>query len=455
MGRWAVWGALACGALLLLGAPVAAQSQDPPAGTVLRLDISQSLRFHDNLGLDPTTLGSTLRADTGLSLSFESETRTQSFAMILGGTFRAEDAPITGNSTDFVNPNAALSYTQEGAQARFSFDGSFAQSDLDGLLAVFDPDLGTPSLVSDNGTRSQYSLASRLDLGLSGPLGLRLEAQSRGTFYEDTLDPDLFDRRTHSGAVTATLGFSPVTEGTVRLSFTRYEAEDAARTERDTLELSFGIAHDLASGAVLEASLGGRHIDDSVTGERSAGEGRLRWSQERPDGEISAEFSSRLTTAGQVDRLSVERRLAFPNWVITGSLGVVNVGGITTEPVFALAYSTTFWRGEIGASFSSDVNISSQTEVSRVLQGSVSYNYLVGQASLLRFGLSVTDVQDAGSTGVAAVRRGSVDISFQHELAQDWTLTAGVSWRMREEAGTRAHDNAVFVTLDRGLIFSR
>lgn len=452
MGRGLIWAALAG---MAFAAPVAAQEQAPPSGTVLRLDVSETLRFHDNLGLNTTTLGSTLRSDTALRLSLESETRTQRFAVALGGTFRAENAPVTGGAAEIVSPIATLSYQREGARARLNFDASYAQADVDGLVAVFDPNLGTASLVSDSGTRRTYNIGTRLTLGQDRPLGLTFEARTAATLFDGTVNTSLFDSRTHSGSVAAGLAFSPVTEGTARLSFARYDAEDAPRTQRDTLGASLGLEHALASGTVLSASLGARRIDDSVTGVRNSGEGRLRLVRDRPNGEISAELSTSLTVAGRLDRAYAERQLEFPGWTATARLGVANVAGITTQPTLALAYAREMKRGEIGASLSSDVSVSNQTQVSRVLTGRLNISQSLTEASALRLGLSVTDVRDAGTTGVTETRRGSVDLSYLHELTRDWSVTAGVSWRGLQQSGVRARDNAVFLTIDRSFTLLR
>lgn len=438
--------------LALVQGPAWAQDA-PPRGVTLQLDVSSGLRFHDNLGLDTPTAGSTLRSDTRLAFGLLSETRTQRLALNVAGTLRAGRTP--GGSSDFglVSPSLGLSYAREGARARFTFDGTLSRTEVQGTAVSFDPALGSLSLISDDGQRTNYSLGSTLQLGTAGPLGVTLELGARGARFSGTSDPGLFDTSTYSGAVATSLAFSRVTTGTARLSYARFEAEDAPRTRRDDLGLSFGLEHTLARGMVLTASLGARRIDDSVAGVSRSAEGSFGLTQARANGSLSAQLSTQLTSAGRVDRLSAGRQLEMPGWTLDANFGVVNAAGLATRPSLGLSYARELKRGEISATATADISVSDLSQVQRVLRTDLGYRHLLGEQSAVRFGLSYTDVSDAGSTGVVPRQQGTVTAAFSRTLARDWELSVGAERRYLKETGRQAWDNALFVTVDRRFVF--
>ena len=377
--------------------------------------------------------------------------------MSLAGTLRAEDDPGNGSSAGFENPSIGLNYALEGADARLSFDASIDRSEVDGFAILEDEaNPGEFDLIADNGTRDTYYARMMLESGLNAPLGFVLTLEHRGIEYNDTTDPGLFERTTNTAQATAKLRFSPVTEGQVVASVSRYDAEDAVSTTRDTRALSFGLIHDLSETTVIETSIGLRRIDDSVVGVTEGSEVSLRLSRTLPRGMIDFHLNSEQTSAGRQSSIEVERQFALPTGSFAISLGALDADGIDPQAIGSLSYSHDLPRAQVSASVSRSFSVSDTADIQRVTRGAFGLRYEVNQPSALIFGLDYIDIQDAGTGGITDRARGSFRAAYQRELAQDWTLSVGYERRYLYAAGSgTAWDNAVFVTIDRSFSWLR
>ena len=431
-----------------------ALSQDAAGALRFLFGVSTDLRAHDNLDLDPVSAGSTVRSDTTLTFGVQSETRRQKLNLSFGGVLRAEDAPGTGFTTGFENPNVGLSYIRDGANARLSFDASFARTDVDGS-SFLDP--GTQrvktdgiDLISDTGSLDTLRAGVTLEIGKDAPLGFVLDLNRVDTSYSDTTDPGLFARTTDSASATAVLRFSPVTEGRITAGITQYSAQDAPLTTRDTQRLSFGVTHELSETTVIEASIGGRQIDDSVTGVTRSGEASFSVTHDLPRGSVGLSLDTGLTTAGQRNTVELQRRFEFPTGALEFSLGATDAEGIDPQPIGSLSYSRDLPRGAITATVSRSISVNSDANVQRRTGATLGLSHMVNEQYSIAFNLDYTDFSDAGGGGVTDRQRGSFSASYTRALTQDWNLTAGIERRYLAEAGSAdAWDNAVFLTLGR------
>ena len=427
-----------------------ALSQDAAGALRFLFGVSTDLRAHDNLDLDPVSAGSTVRSDTTLTFGVQSETRRQKLNLSFGGVLRAEDAPGTGFTTGFENPNVGLSYIRDGANARLSFDASFARTDVDGSSFLDPDDPDGIDLISDTGSLDTLRAGVTLEIGKDAPLGFVLDLNRVDTSYSDTSDPGLFARVTDSATATARLRFSQVTTGRVTAGLTQYSAQDAPLTTRDTQRLSFGVTHELSETTVIEASIGGRQIDDSVTGVTQSGEASFSVTHDLPRGSVGLSLDTGLTTAGQRNTVELQRRFEFPTGALEFSLGATDAEGIDPQPIGSLSYSRDLPRGAITATVSRGISVNSDANVQRSTRAALGLSQMVNEQSSIAFNLDYTDFSDAGGGGVTDRQRGSFSASYTRALTQDWNLTAGVERRYLAEAGSAdTWDNAVFLTLGR------
>lgn len=451
MRQAALRGTLTAAVLILCSG--GALSQDAPSGTVMELGVSTSLRAHDNIGLDAVSPGNTYRSVSRLSFGLTSETRSQRLALSFGGALQGEKSPGNSATATFEDPSVGVSYSRQGANAQFTFGLDYTRTEVDGFAPIFDSDLGTTQLISDDGHRNAYRISTALAIGTNSPFGVTLSLNSNGIDYSGTSDPELFDSHSNTLSLTTSLRFSEVTTGRVSGSFSLYRDEDTPRVERDTRALSFGVTHALSETMTLDASLGGRRIDSNTGGVSSSGEGSLSFTRELPNGAFNLSLDSLLTTAGRRDRVDVKRDFAFDTWSLGLSAGVVNAAGVAAAPVFDVTYARQFSRGELSASLSSGVSINEQAQVQRVISTELGYTHLIGEQSSVTFGIEYADIEDAGSTGVTARERGSLRASYRHALVQDWSVSVGAERRFLREAGSTATDNAVFLTIDKTFTF--
>ena len=442
----------------LIGAAIladagAALSQDAAGGLRLTFGISSDLRAHDNLDLDPVSAGSTVRFDNRLSFGLESETRRQKLALNVAGTLRAEEAPGTGLSTGFESPSVNLSYALEGANARLSFDASVNRTEVDGFSTLEEgDDPSVTDLITDVGTRDNRRAKLTLETGLSAPLGFVLELEHRGVRYDGTTDPGLFERTTNSAQATAKLRFSSLTEGQVLASITRYKAEDALSTTRDTRALSFGVSHELSETTVLEASFGMRKIEDSVTGVTQGSEVSLSLSRALPRGAVALFVNSEQTSAGRLSTVEVEGQYALPAGSITIGLGAMDADGIDPKAIGRLSYSHELPRGRVTASLSRSFSVNDDAEIQRATRAALGLRYEVNAPSAVTFDIDYIDFSDAGSGVITDSTRGKFRAAYQHELARGWMFSVGYERRYLFTSGSgTAWDNAVFVTIDRSI----
>ena len=445
------------GAAIVAGFGENARSQQDDAGLTFTIGISSDLRTHDNLDLDPVSAGSTTRFDNRLRFGIESETRRQKLAFNVAGTVRGEDAPGSGFSFGSENASADLKYALEGADARFAFDAGFRRTDVDGFtLASEGVDPAGADLIADTGIRETRTAMMTLETGLNAPVGFALQLEHRGTRYQGTTDPGLYDRMTNSAKATTSLRFSALTVAKVTASVSRYEAKDATSTTRDTRELSFGVAHEVSETTVVETSVGLREIDDSVTGEKRGPVVSLSLVRILPRGQLVVRANSEQTTTLRQSTIEVERQFALPSGALTVGLGATQFKGLDARAIGRLNYSHELPRGQITASLSRSFNVNDEANIQRVTQGSLGVKYQINAPSALNFGVSYTDIRDAGTGGVVNRSSGSFRAAYQHELARDWALSVGYERRYLMEAGSgTANDNAVFVTLDRSISWRR
>lgn len=437
----------ALAALVVLACAGAIAAQGTPS---LTFGVSTDLRAHDNRDLDPVSAGSTIRSDTRLSFGLLSETPLSTLSLTASGVVRAENAPDTGFASGFENPGLDLSYTRDGANAAFSFDASFDRTEVDGFTLLDDEEFSETDLILDTGTRDSYRIGTMLEIGTQAPLGFILELERSGTIYSGTTDPGLYDRTTDSATATAVLRFSPVTEGRVSLDLDHYSAEDAVMTTRDTRALQFGITQDLSETTVLEASLGGREIDDSVDGVTRGAEAGMTLTHELPLGSIAVSLDSNLTTAGRRNTLEVRRSFTFPAGTFEIRLGSVDGEGSDPQVIGGLTYSRALPTGEITASLSRNVSVNVESEVQQTTRASLGFSHELNAISSVVFNLDYTEVGDSGGGAITGSERGTFSATYRHALTEDWNLSAGYQRRYLSESGSSdAWDNVVFLTLDR------
>ena len=447
------------GATAFAGYPLFAQEQDTSALNA-SLSVSQRFEAGDNLALDIPSSGSTQLATTSLRFNLNSETRTQRLSLSLGGVFREGNIPSRSEiSTGFADPDIRLSYSREGANALFSVDGRFSQSDVGFVRSIEDfvnqeGEIVLPDDFNEldgRGKRNNYSLSTQLQTGRNAPIGFVFDAGVSGIYYTDNPRATLTDTDRSRAGITTLLRFSPVTTGRVALNYDRYEADDALQTKRDTYTVNFGVENQLADGTVVDASLGYTEIDTREalrSTSRSGVIGQIGLQRPMPNGQVTANLSTSLDQAGDRVTLRFGRSIELPNGALSASLGATSFDGGSPDLVGSLNWQYQMARSALSLRLNRTVSTNNDDEERLATSAVVNYSYDINTLSSLGFSMDYGLTDGTGATN--DTERAGVSLSYNRSLTRDWTLSTGVSHRIRDEGTAgNADSTSLFVSLNR------
>ncbi len=444
--------------IALAGAlPVAAQE----AGTEIIFGLSQSFETDDNLDLDPVSAGRTTYAATGLSFGLNRATSVDQFGLDLSTTLRAANGP--GVESGFDNQFFGLNYDRLGAQALFGVNASYLQSDIEFLrpLEDFENDAGEIELPPDlddlngTGTRERYRAGFSLELGREAPIGATFDADYFGLRYSDTTDPGLSDsdRTTLDSAVLFRL--SPRIETSLAANYRLFEADDVEQTRRETRSGFAGLNIELSPIWRLETQLGYTTVDTREFGTTTRSEGPagfLRLERDMPNGTINATIEQIVTEDGDIKNYLVGRSMNLPTGELAFTVGAADSDLDSTDFIGSLDWIQDLPRGEISARLSRSLDF--DEEDGNILRTALFLGYLYDINTVS--GISLNAAYTISEEAVRTIDRANFTAAYQHALTEDWALSTGYRYRMREEiAEPRAHSHAVFFSISRDFVTRR
>ena len=419
-------------------------------GTLLTFGVSSKLGVSDNYNLAITSPRTSTILDTTLSFGYLSETAIDRFAFDIDGVLRASDLSGVGSDVRFDDTNAALSYSREGANSRFSATADYNRVNLDFLDPFTFANLSDATLVNSTGRLADLNAGLRFETGLNDPLGFGIELGHQETAYSDTIDPGLFDTRTDTAALTSRLRLSPVAEARARLSQENYRADDLTNTDRTTRALSFGLAYALSPVTTLDASVGTQTIETVGAGKTQGTFGTVILTRALTNGSAGLILDRSFGIEGGRTTLSANRSMDLPSGTLAYSLGVTQgeLGG--TEIIGAIAYSQTLPRGGLTASLDRSVESSTSGNDILTTNAALGYTLALTPASGLSLDFDYAQVENVGSGTTSNTNRSSLRAEYTRELTPNWDLSAGYEYQRRvtEGAGT-ANSNTLFMTLGR------
>ncbi|MEX0340639.1 MAG: hypothetical protein AB3N11_16560 [Arenibacterium sp.] len=445
-----------------LSGPTLAQDE---GGLRVSLGVSQTFGTGDNLALgvpgsatNPEQ-GTTSQSLTSFALNVDSITRNQRFNLQTGGALRFASLPA-GSSTDtgFVDPFLSLSYEREAANARFSFDGSFEESDISQGRPLWDftdeDNIITPpadlSSLQGTGLRLASDVAVDLEIGLNSPIGFRFFANNTSVSYDDETAPDLNDfDRTSVGASTF-FRFNPVTTAVVDYSFTRFN-ETGVANDRDTETIEVGFDREFADQSQLSFRIGYTDGDANNVGrpDNASGlSGSLNYSRPLTDGSLSARYAVTRDSTGEIDRLNFDRNFVLRGGSLGVSVGATSVYGSSPRFTGGINWSQQFQTSELSLQLNRQVLPDENDDSRFTTSFAAQYTHTLSpySAFVANFSYFVSD----GSATTNEVDRGDVVLRYDYTLTDDWNLNAGINLSMRdEETVGRGESQEIFVGLSR------
>jgi hypothetical protein len=419
-------------------------------GTTLTFGVSSKLSVSDNYNLAVVAPGTSTILDTTLSFGYLTQTATDRFAFDIDGVLRASDIPGAGSDLRFDDTNAALSYSREGANSRFSATADYNRVNLDFLDPFAFANLSDATLINSSGILARQNASLKFETGINDPFGFGIELGHQGTDYSNTTDPSLFDSTTDDIALTSRLRLSPVAEARARVSQENYRADDLVNTDRTTRALSFGLAYELSPVTTLDASVGTQTIETVGAAKTRGTFGTVSLTRALANGSAGLILDRSFGIEGGRTTITAKRSMDLPSGTLAYSLGVTRgeLGG--TEVVGSIAYSQTLPRGDLTASLDRSVQSSTSGNDTLTTNAALGYTLALTPASGMSLDFTYAQVDNVGTGTATNTNRSSLRAEYTHELTPDWDLSAGYEYQRRvtEGSGT-ANSNTIFMTLGR------
>ncbi len=437
--------------LTLTALASSAFAQEAP-GRSVTLSFSQGLEWSDNPDL---TVGgdSGFTTRTNLGFVFNTRTRSESFLFSLGSQLLGEFGDAGSDDFEIANTRARIAYERENANSSFSTFAFYSETDL-GDEAVFDEESG--SLVIDSGSLERTVVGAELEIGREGPFGLELDARHRRRNYTGTTDPDRSDIEATRLDALARFRLNRTTAVRLSAGISTENEDDATSTERDRNYVGIGIEGENASGLNYFGDVVFDRSETTVLGPTTTVEDgvglQIGVTQDRRNGAIGFELSSRIDDSGRRSTAEVSRSLEFPEGDVEFSLGVVDQEGDDSLRVLGgLEYERALPRGNLTASL---VQNATTDEGSAVINSRlrVAYGQSINAISGWEASLSYFDSNELGGTDDDS--RTTATVSYSRSLTEDWSMRAGLAHTRIAETGVADRSsNTVFFNIERDVTF--
>jgi hypothetical protein len=464
--------AILAGVTAVAAGPALPQDEDEYGSFRQRLRVEQNFGVGDNLGLANPSEGRTSLATTRLTYGLQSETAIQQISLTVGAGLRFGNIAEGNNmKTGFVDPLIGLRYNREGANAVFSFDAEYRQTDISlqqPLWSFLDQD-GIVILPADfsnirgSGERRAYNVGLGLETGLQDPFGLRFNASAYGVDYIDATDPDLTDYDGSNVNLTALFRFNQLTAATLYLGYNDYSSADQFNTDRETKTVQAGFERQISSISRFTFSAGQSTITtmqtNPVTGARFETEtrgpsGNIGYMTGMPNGTFATDLNVSQNQDGQRGTLLFTRALQLPTGSLSANIGVTQLEQIDPQLVGGINWVHQMPTSTFTLQLNRNVFTDSEDQERFTNYLVAGYAHEINDISSITadLSLSYTEATDFEE----ATTRGDLVIAYNHDLTADWSFNTGVAFRTFEDDTTGEADaTALFFGIGRNFDLSR
>lgn len=430
-------GACALGAAFLPGA-----SFGQEGGPLLTFGFENRFEVSRNADLAVPAEGTDVANVTQLTFGISSETPLDRLEFEVTGALIAQNTP-DGSDIDFGRSALTFGYTREVPTAALGLSAVYRTDDV----GAFGDDLGS---VGETGTRSDVFLSAGLEIGRTSGVGLAFGLAYDQTDYTDVTDPDLVDTQEWRGDVTAILRFSEVATGRVGVRYRHREEEDLGTTTTDATTIFTGLDYALSERTDLTLELGYTETETEeadVIDTTRGPDASIRLSYDMPVGTAYGQLSvSTDADEGQRETFEIGRALETDRDSISARLGVTRGDETGTDLIGALAWTRALPDGSIGVSLERTVayDDGDDTEVTGT---AFSLNWTKNVSELSTVLLDLT--YEASDSTTESIEQFSIDAGYNYLLTEDWSLSSGVGYTVRDDADGRAESPRLFVGLSR------
>ena len=429
-------------------------SQTPPQSISVEGSVRFEVDVDDNSRLVETSPGTDTTFSTVLGLAVNTETPLQTFSLSLDGELQFEDRAAGTEENGFENPVARLDYRLNGADSELSFRATFRTDDfVDSLFIDTDGDEEADTAITSDGTVDRLSLRADYSYGIEAPFGFDIFASRDERTFEDVVDPDRFDRTTDRYGVTGRFRINPAT--TARLIFreTRFDAEDAVQTERDTTDIGAGIDYEFRPDLRFSAEVTQTEIEETTTGgttDRDGISAQVGIVRDVANGSFGLLATRTQSTDTARSQFEFTRDIVVPAGNFSFGVGVSSSDTGDTTFIGSVDYANAVAGGLLTANLSREAEVSNvNNEVQRTRVG-VGYAYDINAVSGLDFGLDVIDLEDIGAGDVTESTRADFSVTYRRQLTRDWDWRIAYEGRYQRNAnGDNATSNAIVTSVGR------
>lgn len=436
-----VGGVCALGAALVPGASLAQEG-----GVLLTFGIENRLEISRNDSLSIPAGGTEVANVTLLSFGLTSETALDRLAFEVTGGIIAQTGD-EGSEIDFGRTALTFAYHREVPAAVLDLAAEFRADDVD----AFGDDLGDVGAV---GTRSDLFLSARLETGRTSTVGLAFGLAYDRTEFQDTTDPDLVDSEEWRGDIAALLRFSEVATGRIGVRYRHREEEDLGTTTTDATTVFTGLDYAISERADLAVELGYTETETEDGGVIETDRGpdaSIRLSYDMPVGTAYALL--RVATdadEGQRETFEIGRAFEAQRDTVSARLGVTHGDETGTDLIGSLEWIRALPDGSIGLLVERSVSYDVDDEES-VTDSIFTLTWAKNLNDTTTFLFDATyEHSDSLSERIEQV---SLDAGVSHMLTADWSLSGGMGYTVRRDAGGQAESPSVFVAISRDFQF--
>lgn len=434
-------------------------------GLRIGLGVSQTFAYGDNLALGvPNSVqnpeqGKTSQAQTAFALNIDSSTRIERFNLQLGGALSFSDLPVGSTTeTGFIDPFVSLGYSRTAANATFTFNGSYVESDIsrprplwdfanDDNLIVPPSDL---SSLQGTGLRKATDFDTELELGLNSPIGLRLSASSEKVEYENATNNNLNDFERFQAGASLLFRFNPVTTAVLDLGVSRFN-ESGVANDRDTQRAEVGLDRTFSDQSRLSVRVGYTDGDSNNVGRPSdarGSTGSVDYQRPLTNGSLGARYAVTRDSTGEIDRFNVNRNYDLPLGSLGVSVGATSVYGASPRLTGGVNWSQQRQASLYSLNFSRRV-LPDENDNNRFTT-TVAARYSHELSPVSTFVANASYFLSDGGTTTNQVDRANIVLRYDYALTDDWNLNAGVNLRMRDEENVgRGESQEVFFGISR------